>query len=88
MLAFNVLRNLTGPLSNAWLNQQIDSKLRATLLSMTGQLDAFGQLSGGPFLGFIGRLRSLRVALISSALMLAPVSLLYKRIERLQQQND
>lgn len=81
MLIFDVLRKVSFPLSNAWLNQQLDSKLRATLLSMTGQLDALGQLSGGPFLGFIGRLRSLRTALITSALLLAPVSALYRRIE-------
>lgn len=82
LLAFDVLRGLSFPLSNAWLNQQIDSKLRATLLSMTGQLDALGQLSGGPVLGWIGRLRSLRTAILASALVLSPVSLLYGRIRK------
>jgi len=80
LLIFDILRSLSNPLSNAWLNQQIDSKLRATLLSMTGQLDAFGQLSGGPVLGWIGRLRTLRAALLTAALVLSPVSLLYGRI--------
>ncbi len=85
LLIFDILRALSHPLSNAWLNQQIDSKLRATLLSMTGQLDALGQLSGGPFLGWIGRLRSLRTALLTAALVLSPVSGLYARIRRLTQ---
>lgn len=82
LLIFDVLRALSHPLSNAWLNQQIDSKLRATLLSLTGQLDALGQLSGGPLLGWIGRLRSLRSALLVSALVISPVSLLYGRIHK------
>jgi DHA3 family tetracycline resistance protein-like MFS transporter len=80
ILFFDALRGLSFPLTNAWLNQQIDSKLRATLLSMTGQLDALGQISGGPFLGWIGRLRSLRAALLTSAIVLSPVSILFGRI--------
>lgn len=84
MLLFNVLRKLSNPLANAWLNQHLDSKLRATMLSMTGQLDALGQLSGGPFLGFIGSLSSLRAALLASALTLAPVTALYRRIAKIQ----
>jgi DHA3 family tetracycline resistance protein-like MFS transporter len=83
LLIFDVLRALSFPLANAWINQQIDSKLRATLLSMTGQLDALGQLGGGPILGWIGRTRSLRTALLASAFVLAPVTLLYGRIRKL-----
>ncbi len=84
LLIFDVLRALSFPLTNAWLNQQIDSKLRATLLSMTGQLDALGQLGGGPVLGWIGRAFSLRAALLASALVLAPVTFLYGRIRKLR----
>jgi DHA3 family tetracycline resistance protein-like MFS transporter len=83
LLVFDILRAVSNPLGNAWLNLQIDSKLRATLLSMTGQLDALGQFTGGPILGWIGRLRSLRTALLAAALVLAPVSLLFARIRRI-----
>jgi DHA3 family tetracycline resistance protein-like MFS transporter len=79
MVAFNAMRAVTFPLTRTWVNQQIDSKVRATVLSMTGQIDALGELSGGPFLGAIG-LRSLRNALLTSALVLSPTVPLYQRI--------
>jgi DHA3 family tetracycline resistance protein-like MFS transporter len=41
------LRNLVGPLTDAWVNQHLDSDVRATVLSMTGQVDAVGQIAGG-----------------------------------------
>lgn len=79
MIAFNAMRAVTFPLTRTWVNQQIDSKVRATVLSMTGQIDALGELSGGPFLGAIG-LRSLRNALLTSALVLSPTVPLYQRL--------
>lgn len=51
MVVFNGLRAVTFPLTRTWVNQQIDSKVRATMLSMTGQIDALGELSGGPIFG-------------------------------------
>lgn len=83
MILFNGLRGVTFPLTNTWINQQIDSKVRATVLSMTGQIDALGELSGGPILGTIGRLRSLRAALVTSALILSPTVPLYQRIRNM-----
>jgi DHA3 family tetracycline resistance protein-like MFS transporter len=80
MIAFNALRGVTFPLTSAWINQQIDSKARATLLSMTGQIDALGELSGGPILGSIGRFLSLRTALVTSAGLLSLTVPLYQRI--------
>lgn len=82
MMLFNGLRSVSFPLTNTWINQQIDSKVRATVLSMTGQIDALGELSGGPILGTIGRLRSLRAALVTSALILSPTVPLYQRIAK------
>lgn len=83
MVAFNALRVVTFPLTAAWINQQIDSKVRATVLSMTGQIDALGELSGGPVLGSIGRMLSLRAALWASAATLSMTVPLYQRIRRL-----
>jgi DHA3 family tetracycline resistance protein-like MFS transporter len=71
-------------LTQAWINQQIESKVRATVLSMTGQIDALGELSGGPVLGSIGRLLSLRAALWASAATLSLTVPLYQRIRRLK----
>lgn len=80
MIAFNGMRAVTFPLTRTWVNQQIDSKVRATMLSMTGQIDALGELSGGPILGSVGRLYSLRAALVVSALVLSPTVPLYQKI--------
>lgn len=84
MILFNGLRTITFPLQSTWVNQQIESKIRATVLSMSGQIDAIGQLSGGPILGGIGRLLSLRAALWASALMLSTTLPLYQRLRRLE----
>lgn len=72
MLFFDTLRGVTSPLSQAFINHFVDSKFRATVLSMTGQIDAFGQMTGGPIIGLVGRLYSLRAAILTSAAILMP----------------
>lgn len=83
MVLFNGLRTITFPLQSTWVNQQIESKVRATVLSMNGQIDAIGQLSGGPILGAMGRLLSLGAALWASTLTLSTTVPLYQRLRRL-----
>jgi DHA3 family tetracycline resistance protein-like MFS transporter len=83
MVIFNALRNITFPLENTWVNQQIDSKVRATVLSMAGQVDAIGQVAGGPILGATGRAFSLSTALWVSAATLATSVPLYQRLRKL-----
>jgi DHA3 family tetracycline resistance protein-like MFS transporter len=73
----NTARALSYPLNTTWLNQRIDSQVRATVLSMTSQVDALGQMIGGPITGAVGTLRSLRAALITSGLMLSPAIFLF-----------
>jgi DHA3 family tetracycline resistance protein-like MFS transporter len=46
------------------------------MLSLTGQVDAIGQIAGGPAVGAIGNV-SIRAALVASALILSPVLPLY-----------
>lgn len=82
MLLFDAIRSVSFPLVEAWLNLQISSKVRATVLSMAGQLDAFGEIAAGPTLGAIGRLLSTQAALLASALILSPSVPLYQRIRR------
>ncbi|MDN8756724.1 MFS transporter, partial [Staphylococcus aureus] len=38
---------LAGPLAQTWLNGSLESRSRATVLSMVSQADALGQLTGG-----------------------------------------
>jgi DHA3 family tetracycline resistance protein-like MFS transporter len=72
------LRNLTLPLYQAWLNRQIDdSQVRATFFSISSQVDAVGQISGGPGVGLIGKRVSMGAALFTSGLLFVPVVALY-----------
>jgi DHA3 family tetracycline resistance protein-like MFS transporter len=78
----SMARNVVGPLYTAWVNQRLDSQVRATVLSMSSQVDAIGQVAGGPAVGLIGNWLSVQAALITSGLMLSPVLLLYPRALR------
>jgi MFS transporter, DHA3 family, tetracycline resistance protein len=85
LLAFYIIiqisRSTMYPLENVWLNKIIpDSSTRATFFSVKGQVDAIGQISGGPVIGFIASEFTVKTAIISSALILTPVLFLYKQI--------
>jgi len=73
-----VTRNVIGPLYTAWVNQRLDSQVRATVISMSSQVDAIGQIAGGPAVGLIGNLVSVRAALLTSGVILTPVLVLYR----------
>jgi hypothetical protein len=65
---------------DTWLNQNIpDSSVRATVISITNQSDAIGQVAGGPALGAIGTVFSIRAALVTGALALLPAIGLFGR---------
>lgn len=85
-LAFGMLwlRSVTytvmQPVEAAWLNRNLDSASRATVISMTGQANAIGQVAGGPALGWVGSAFSIRTALLASAVVLTPTVALYSRL--------
>lgn len=81
----SVLRRIHDPITTAWLNQHIDSSSRATVLSMRGQADAFGQVAGGPLLGAIGAAWGVRAAITAAAVALTPALLLGALAVRQQQ---
>lgn len=76
------LRTATKPLFMAWINEHTTSKVRATVISMYWQSNAFGQIAGAPFIGWVGSLAGLRVALTITSLALSPVIGLYRRHRR------
>jgi DHA3 family tetracycline resistance protein-like MFS transporter len=82
LLAGAAVQALAGPFYNAWLIQNIDSQVRATALSMLSQSNAFGQIVGGPGVGLIGTLASLRAALVTAGALLSPTALVYARVLR------
>ncbi|TCC06012.1 MFS transporter [Kribbella soli] len=71
---------VTSPIHSAWLNRHVDSRSRATVISMVSQANAIGQVVGGPPLGALGR-TSLRGALLASALIWLPIPALYLRLK-------
>ena len=75
-------RSSAGPIYRTWLNQNLDSRSRATVMSMSGQMNALGQIGGGPAVGAIGSAFSLRAALVTSGLILSPALWLYARVRR------
>jgi len=80
---YGLTRSLAAPLGMTWLNQNItDSRVRATVISMTGQADAIGQVGGGPVLGAVGNLFGIRAALYAGAAVLLPALALYGRAIR------
>jgi len=64
------LRWVRNPLYTAWVNQRLDPQVRATVISMSSQADALGQMVGGPILGAIATGASLRAALVVAGLAL------------------
>ena len=71
------------PLYATWLNMHIDqSHVRATIFSVNSQMNAIGQVFGGPAVGLVGERLGLRAALLSSALLLLPVVPLYALLLR------
>ncbi|WP_075618491.1 MFS transporter [Paenisporosarcina indica] len=69
----SALRNVNYPLMSILTNERLESKGRATALSMFGQLDAFGQIAGGPIVGLLALYTSISGGISASALLVLPV---------------
>ena len=59
-----------------------DSRVRATVLSMTNVFESAGEWGGGPALGGIGNVFGIRAAIAGSAAALVPALALYGRAIR------
>lgn len=79
VIAVGVIRETIYPLYTAWVNQRLDSNVRATVLSMSSQVDAVGQIAGGPVVGVVAKQFTLQAGLLSSVVLLSPVLLLFAR---------
>ena len=77
-----LFRSLDRTISTIWINQHINSRVRATIFSMMGQADACGQAVGGPILGAVGRIVSLRAAMVAAGALLSPVLPIFMRTIR------
>ena len=83
----SITRNMMGPLYDAWVNQRLDSDTRATVISMSGQVDAIGQVASGPIAGVIS-LWSIRAAIAGASLLLTPALPLIARANRLHAEDE
>jgi MFS transporter, DHA3 family, tetracycline resistance protein len=81
--ATNVARGLTEPPFRTWLNGTVtDSRVRATVLSISGVAGSAGEWAGGPVLGVVGNRWSVRTALAVGGLLLTPTLALFARAAR------
>ena len=77
------LRAVNYPLVSVMTNKQLHSQGRATTLSMYGQLDAFGQVAGGPLVGVIALYTSVQGGIITSALLIIPTVYFLWRLRKI-----
>jgi MFS transporter, DHA3 family, tetracycline resistance protein len=80
------MRIAMRPLVVAWANRGLAPGARATVLSMLSQAEALGEVCGGPLLGLVGTLHTVRTALVGAALVLLPTLPLYGQALRHSQQ--
>jgi DHA3 family tetracycline resistance protein-like MFS transporter len=71
-LLISALRPASGPLLTGWMVVRLDARVRATALSARDMFDSGGQIVGGPAIGLIGNLVSIRAALLAGAAALGP----------------
>jgi MFS transporter, DHA3 family, tetracycline resistance protein len=81
-LFVTVLNQMTPALYNAWINHDLDPRSRATVNSLGSQVDALGQVVGGPGLGAIATVWSVPTAMVSSALVRLPAAALFTLARR------
>lgn len=75
-LMTRLMRTIKDPILNAWMNDHVEERFRATMFSTSGQIDAMGQIIGGAFVGMIAQKISIAWGLGCTALLLVP-SLLF-----------
>lgn len=81
-LVVGSLQEMGGPIAETWLNQNIPSNIRSTVLSMNSQVSMFGQMGSSAALGAFGDRFGVRGALGLSGLFLAPLLFIYGRYLR------
>jgi len=74
------LRTISMPLIKTWINQNVNSSVRATVLSMDEQVYSLGETFGGPAVGALGSLVSLPVALVTTGLIRLPVVIIFLQL--------
>ena len=71
--ANRIMNRINDPIYRAWTNKHVNSQVRATVFSMSGQVNALGQIIGGPVIGIIASKVSVPFGIIITGVFLAPV---------------
>jgi len=82
------MRIAMRPLVVAWANRGLAPGARATVLSMFSQAEALGEVCGGPLLGLVGTLHTVRTALLGAPMVLLPALPLYGQALRHSKQQE
>jgi DHA3 family tetracycline resistance protein-like MFS transporter len=75
-----IVRSLIQPVYAPLINMHIDSKVRATVLSVDSQANALGQIGAGPMVGYIGLVSGLRLAISITGFVMFPAVFLLGRV--------
>jgi MFS transporter, DHA3 family, tetracycline resistance protein len=75
-----MLISVAGPLMEAWINQHITSNVRATILSVNGQFNSFGEIIGGPVIGVIATLTTVRIAISFTVVLIGMLLTVVNRV--------
>lgn len=67
-----IMNKINGPIYRAWTNKHLNSEVKATVLSMSGQVNALGQIIGGPIIGIIATRTSVSLGIVVTGFMLIP----------------
>ena len=76
------------PFYLAWLNQNVESNVRATMISMNSQAESIGRVAGAPLIGFVAAATTVRAALTLAGLAMTVPLILYLRAFRQGQSSD
>ncbi len=80
-LVFHTAREATYPLLDVVLLSHTPSKMKATVLSTFGQIDAIGQILSGLIMVFIGVFFDIKIIYLVTALLLIVPIILFPRIK-------
>jgi DHA3 family tetracycline resistance protein-like MFS transporter len=67
------------PFYIAWINQNVESNVRATVISMNSQAESMGRVVGAPLIGVVAAATTVRAALTLAGLAMAVPLVLYFR---------
>ena len=80
--AVYLAREVREPLVQGWMNRHVESDVRATVISLSSQANALGQIGGGPAVGLVAAVAGVPAALAVSGALAAPAAALWLREAR------